>query len=258
MIILKDERDLPQMRRAGRIVADVLEMIAGMIRPGLSTAEIDAAAEELIRRSGAKPAFKGYRVPGIRRPFPGTVCASINSEIVHGIPSAGRLLEEGDIISIDVGAGYAGYFGDAACTYPVGAVSPARKSLLDVTRRSLEEGISAARAGKTLGDIGHAVESCVAPYGYGIVRDYSGHGIGRHLHEPPQVPNYGEPGSGITLVQGMALAIEPMVMSGAEDVFTGGDQWVVKTSDGSDAAHFEKSILVRDGDPEILTPWVCA
>ncbi|MFA7621102.1 MAG: type I methionyl aminopeptidase [Aminobacteriaceae bacterium] len=258
MITLKTEREIQLMRKAGEIVADVLDMLSDIIRPGLSTEEIDSAAEGLIRRAGAVPAFKGYRVPGIRRPFPGAVCASINSEIVHGIPSRKRLLQEGDIISIDVGVCFSGYYGDAACTYPVGAVSPERESLLSVTRQSLEDGIKAARAGNTLGDVGHAVERCILPHGYGIVRDYSGHGIGKRLHEPPQIPNYGDPGRGITLMAGMTLAIEPMVMSGAEDVFTGSDQWVVKTVDGSDAAHFEKSILVQDGDPEILTPWVCA
>ncbi len=258
MITLKTESEILLMRKAGKIVADVLDMLSDIIRPGLSTEEIDSAAEGLIRKAGAVPAFKGYRVPGIKRPFPSAVCASINSEIVHGIPSRKRLLQEGDIISIDVGVCFSGYYGDAACTYPVGAVSPEKESLLSVTRQSLEDGIRAARAGNTLGDVGYAVESCVMPYGYGIVRDYSGHGIGKRLHEPPQIPNYGDPGRGITLMAGMTLAIEPMVMSGAEDVFTGSDQWVVKTVDGSDAAHFEKSILVQDGDPEILTPWVCA
>ena len=258
MITLKKEREILLMRKAGKIVADVLDMIAEIVRPGVSTAEIDEAAESLIRKSGASPAFKGYRVPGIRRPFPGTVCASINSEIVHGIPSRDRLLEEGDIISIDVGTCFSGYYGDAACTYPVGRVNPVRERLLSVTKKSLEEALLVAQAGRTLGDIGHAVEKCVSASGYGIVRDYSGHGIGKHLHEPPQIPNYGQPGRGITLKSGMTLAIEPMVMTGSEDVVTGIDQWVVKTADGSDAAHFEKSVLVKDGDPEILTPWAWA
>jgi methionyl aminopeptidase len=258
MITLKKEREVALMKKAGRIVADVLDMIAGIVRPGLSTAEIDSAAESLIRKSGATPAFKGYRIPGIKQPFPGAVCASINSEIVHGIPRRDRFLEEGDILSIDVGTCYSGYYGDAACTYPVGKVNSARENLLAVTKKSLEDALAAARAGKTLGDIGYAVENCVAPHGYGIVRDYSGHGIGKHLHEAPQIPNYGQPGKGITLKAGMTLAIEPMVMAGSEKVFTGNDQWVVLTVDGSDAAHFEKSILVRDGDPEILTPWACA
>jgi len=258
MITLKKEKDLVFMRKAGKIVADVLDMIAEIVRPGLTTAEIDMAADELIRKAGATPAFKGYRVPGISRAFPGAVCASINKEIVHGIPSSDRYLEEGDIISIDVGARFSGYYGDAACTYPVGAVGPERKKLLDVTRGSLENAISAAKTGNTLGDIGYAVESFVSPHGYGLVRDYSGHGIGTHLHEPPQIPNYGHPGRGITLKTGMTLAIEPMVMAGAEDVEVGHDQWVVMTVDGSDAAHFERTVLIREGEPEDLTPWTWA
>jgi len=258
MITLKKENELVYMRKAGKIVADVLDMIGGIVRPGVTTAEIDRAAEDIIRKAGATPAFKGYRVPGIPTPFPGAVCASINKEIVHGIPSSARYLEEGDIISIDVGACYSGYYGDAACTYPVGMVNGVRRKLLDVTRGSLEKAISMAKPGNTLGDIGHAVESFIAPHGFGLVRDYSGHGIGAHLHEPPQIPNYGRPGRGITLKAGMTLAIEPMVMAGAEEVEVGRDQWVVMTVDGSDAAHFEKSVLIRDGEPEILTPWTWA
>ena len=258
MITLKSESDLLLMRKAGKIVADVLDMIAAMVRPGISTGHIDEAAEKLIRSAGATPAFKGYRVPGIPSPFPSAVCASINEEIVHGFPSKDRILAEGDIISIDVGTCYAGYYGDAAYTYPVGTVSSERKKLLEVTRESLGKAIESARAGNTLGDIGHAVESWVTPRGYGLVRDYSGHGIGTHLHEPPQIPNYGRPGRGITLKPGMTLAIEPMVMAGKEDVEVGEDQWIVITADRSDAAHFERTVLIRDGEPEILTPWTCS
>ncbi len=258
MITLKKDKELVFMRKAGKIVADVLDMIGGIVRPGVTTADIDEAAESLIRKAGATPAFKGYRVPGIPRPFPGAVCASINKEIVHGIPSRDRRLEEGDIISIDVGTCYAGFYGDAACTFPVGEVNAVRRKLLDVTRGSLEQAVSVAKAGNTLGDVGYAVESFIAPHGFGLVRDYSGHGIGAHLHEPPQIPNYGRPGRGITLKAGMTLAIEPMVMAGAEDVEVGRDQWVVMTVDGSDAAHFERSVLIRDGEPEILTPWTWA
>ena len=258
MITLKRESDLLHMRKAGKIVADVLDMIAAMVRPGISTGDIDEAAEKLIRSAGATPAFKGYRVPGIPSPFPSAVCASINEEIVHGFPSKERILAEGDILSIDVGTCYAGYYGDAAYTYPVGTVSSERKKLLEVTRESLGKAIESARAGNTLGDIGHAVESWVTPRGYGLVRDYSGHGIGTHLHEPPQIPNYGRPGRGITLKPGMTLAIEPMVMAGKEDVEVGEDQWIVITADRSDAAHFERTVLIRDGEPEILTPWTCS
>lgn len=258
MITLKKDKELILMRKGGQIVADVIDMIGAMIRPGLSTEEINSAAEDLIQKEGGVPSFKGYRVPGISLPFPGAVCASINEEIVHGIPRKDRILEEGDIISIDVGASYKGYHGDAAFTFPVGAVSPERRKLLDVTRGSLDNALSVAVAGNTLGDIGHAVESFIAPHGYGLVRDYSGHGIGSKLHEPPQIPNYGRLGRGITLKAGMTLAIEPMVMIGEEMVEVGADQWVVVTADRSDAAHFERSILIRDGEPEILTPWTWA
>ncbi len=255
MITLKKEKDLQYMRKAGLIVADVLDLIAEIVRPGITTAEIDKAAEDLIAREDATPAFKGYRVPGISIPFPGAVCASINSEIVHGIPSTDRFLEEGDIISIDVGACYHGYYGDAACTYPVGKVSSKRQELIDVTLESLNRGVAAAKAGSTIGDIGHAVESYVVPKGFGLVRDYTGHGVGKHLHEPPQVPNYGYPGRGVTLKAGMTIAIEPMVMSGAEETVVGSDEWVVLTADGSDAAHFERSVLITNDGVEILTPW---
>lgn len=258
MITLKKQKELLLMRKAGKIVADVLDALAEVIRPGVSTAAIDSVAEDIILRGGGTPAFKGYRVPGIPVAFPGTVCASVNEEVVHGIPSPDRILEEGDIISIDVGACYSGYFGDAACTYPVGAVSGLRMRLIDATRESLERAIAAARAGNTLGDIGHAVESYITANGFGLVRDYAGHGIGAQLHEPPQVPNYGHKGRGITLKPGMTLAIEPMVMAGAEEVRVGADRWVVRTADGSDAAHFEKTVLIRDGQPEILTPWTWA
>ena len=258
MITLKKEADLQYMRKAGKIVADVLDMIAEMVRPGISTGDLDEAAEELIRAAGATPAFKGYSVPGISSPFPAAVCASVNEEIVHGFPSKRRILAEGDILSIDVGTCYSGYYGDAAFTYAVGTITTEREKLLTVTRQSLEKAIESARAGNTLGDIGHAVESWVSPRGYGLVRDYSGHGIGTHLHEPPQVPNYGRPGRGITLKPGMTLAIEPMVMTGKEDVVVGDNQWLVLTADRSDAAHFERTVLIRDGEPEILTPWTCS
>lgn len=258
MITLKNEKELLLMRKAGQIVADVLDALAEVIRPGISTGAIDDAAEAIILKEAAIPAFKGYRVPGIPIAFPGTVCASVNEEVVHGIPSPDRILEEGDIISIDVGASYSGYYGDAACTYPVGEVSRARQKLIDATRQSLEKALAVAVAGKTLGDIGHAVESFITARGFGLVRDYAGHGIGAHLHEPPQVPNYGRPGRGITLKRGMTLAIEPMVMAGSEEVEVGSDRWVVRTADGSDAAHFEKTVLIRDGQPEVLTPWTWA
>lgn len=255
MISFKSDRDIEKMRHAGRIVADILRLMKDMVKPGIDTLTLDEAAEALVVKEGAKPAFKGYRVPWILAPFPGTICASINEEVVHGIPSRSRILNEGDIISIDTGASYNGYFGDAACTFAVGKISENRQRLLDITLKSLHEGILAVKEGATIGDVGHAVESCVIPAGFGLVRDYAGHGIGRKLHEAPQVPNYGHPGSGITLKAGMTFCIEPMVMSGAEEVKSLSDNWTVVTTDGSDAAHFEHSILVSENGAEVLTPW---
>ena len=243
------------MRRAGKVVAEVLDLLREAVRPGISTGELDRMAEEHIRSCGAEPAFKGYRPAPSMSPFPGTICASINEEIVHGFPNDRRRLAEGDILSVDVGACLDGYYGDAACTYPVGAVSAERRKLLDVTEASLNRAIAAALAGRTIGDIGHAVESYVVPLGYGIVRDFTGHGVGKKLHEAPQVPNFGRSGRGVTLQPGMTLAIEPMIMAGREKVLIGENGWVVVTADGSDAAHFERSIAVTADGPEILTPW---
>ena len=255
MITLKTEEDVRSMRRAGQVVADVLRLLLDLVRPCVSTLFLDTEAEGLIRRAGGSPAFKGYTVPGISMPFPGSICASINEEVVHGIPDARRILREGDIISVDVGVSIDGFYGDAACTYPVGSIAPLRRKLLDVTLESLHRGLGVIRSGSTLGDIGNAVESTVLQNGFGLVRTYAGHGIGRRLHEPPQVPNYGRPRSGITLKKGMTIAVEPMVMSGGEKVLTTRDKWTVVTADGSDAAHFEHSVLVLDDGVEILTPW---
>lgn len=243
------------MKQAGRIVVDVLRLLEELIVPGVDTLALDEAAEALIVRSGGVPATKGYRVSGIASPYPASICTSVNDEVVHGIPSRDRILREGDIVSVDIVVGYDRYFGDAARSYPVGAVSAARSNLLQVTRESLDRALAAVRGGATLGDVGHAVESHVKPRGFGLVRDYAGHGIGRHMHEPPQVPNYGKPGRGLVLKPGMTLAIEPMVMSGGERVVTKPDGWTVVTADGSDAAHFEKTVLVTAEGAEILTPW---
>ena len=243
------------MRRAGKVVADVLDLLREVVRPGVATGELDRMAEEHIRSCGAAPAFKGYRPAPSMSPFPGTICASINEEIVHGFPSNERRLVEGDILSVDVGACLDGYYGDAACTYPVGDISAGRRRLLEVTEESLNRAIAAALKGRTIGDIGHAVESYAVPLGFGIVRDYTGHGVGKKLHEAPQVPNFGRPGRGAVLQRGMTLAIEPMIMAGREKVLIGKDGWVVVTADGSDAAHFERSIVITDDGPEILTPW---
>ncbi len=255
MVSIKNEKDIECLRKAGKIVVDALNLVRDNIRPGVDTLTLDMKAEKLIADSGARPAFKGYTVPGVPKPFPGTLCISINDEVVHGIPSEDRVLEEGDIVSIDVGVRIDGFYGDAAYTFPVGRISPERDALLKVTRECLERAISVAREGATLGDVGHAVESWAAPRGYGIVRNYAGHGIGRNLHEAPQIPNFGVPGRGITLKKGMSLAIEPMIMTGKEEVRTLKDRWTVVTADGSDAAHFEKTIVITGNDPEVITPW---
>lgn len=255
MITFKSDSDLAKMRHAGRIVADILKLMGDMVKPGVDTLTLDRAAEELVMREDAKPAFKGYKVPWVPTPFPGTLCVSINREVVHGIPSKDRVLQEGDIVSIDTGASYKGFFGDAACTYAVGKISESRRRLLDITLNSLHAGVEAAKAGATIGDVGYAVERVVCPAGFGLVRDYAGHGIGTKLHEAPQVPNYGKPGHGVTLKPRMTFCIEPMVMSGAEEVKCLSDGWTLVTADGSDAAHFEYSILITENGAEILTPW---
>ena len=255
MITFKSDSDIVLMRQAGRIVADVLKLMRDMVRPGVDTLTLDKAAENLILKANAKPAFKGYKVPG-SPPFPGTICASINNEIIHGIPLKDRFLEEGDIISIDTGASFKGFFGDAAITLPVGQISEDRQRLLDLTLLSLHKGRDAIHPGATLGDIGNAVERTVAPHGYGVVRDYAGHGIGRHLHEAPQVCNFGQKGTGITVKSHMTFCVEPMITAGSEDVVLDEENdWTVYTADGSDAAHFEYSLLVTDEGSEILTPW---
>ena len=255
MITLKTSEDIALMRIAGRVTAEVLDIMRDAVRPGISTGELDRLAEAHIRANNGIPAFKNYRPMSTMTPFPGTICASINDEVVHGIPQMSRILEEGDIISVDVGAYVGGWCGDAACTYPVGAISPERMSLLKATEASLNRAIASAIAGNTLGDIGHAVESYVMPLGYGVVRDYTGHGIGRKMHEAPQIPNYGRSGQGMTLKAGMTIAIEPMITARGEKVRTGSNGWTVLTADGSDAAHFERTIAILPDGPEVMTKW---
>ena len=256
MIRLKTKEELLVMRDAGKVVSDVLDALREVVMPGVSTAELERVAEKHIAAVGGKAAFKGYRPSYAERPFPGAICTSVNREVVHGIPSDGRILEEGDIVSVDVGVFLKGYYGDAACTYPVGNVDKGRRKLLDVAEKSLELAIAASMKGNTVGDIGYAVESHVLGNGFGVVRDYTGHGVGRKLHEAPQVPNFGKRGNGVTLQRGMTLALEPMIMAGKEEVMLGSDGWVVVTVDGSDAAHFERTIVITNDGPEILTPWV--
>ncbi|HHB91274.1 MAG TPA: type I methionyl aminopeptidase [Anaerolineae bacterium] len=246
-IVLRDARELALMREAGRIVARVHEAMRRAVRPGVSTAELDAIAEDIIRSHGATPTFLGYRG------FPASICTSINDEIVHGIPSPHRFLKEGDIVSIDVGATYRGWVGDSAWTYPVGHIGKEARALLDVTEGALWAGIDQARAGHRLGDISAAIQAYVESRGFAIIREYGGHGVGREMHEPPRIMNYGRPGTGLRLRAGMTFALEPMVAAGHWLTQLDADGWTVRTQDGSLSAHFEHTLAVTDGDPLIMT-----
>lgn len=239
------------MRRAGRIVAEVLERMRERVAPGVTTAELDELAGAIIRGYNAIPSFNGYP-PGGAHPFPANICTSINEELVHGIPGP-RVLQEGDIISIDVGAILDGYHGDAATTLPVGEIRPEARRLLEATEGALYAGIAAARAGNRSGDISAAIQSYVERRGYNVVHEYTGHGIGRKMHEEPQVPNFGEPGKGVRLRRGMTLALEPMVLAGERFVKTLADHWTVVSCDGKLTAHFEHTIAITDSEAEILT-----
>ncbi len=251
MIHIKSERDLTKMRQAGRVVAEVLARIGERVAPGVTTAELDALAAEIIRGYGAVPSFLGYP-PGGPHPFPATICASVNEELVHGIPGP-RVLQEGDIVSVDVGAIYEGYHGDAAMTFPVGKISAEKQKLLEVTEGALYAGIAEAQAGRRSGDISAAIQEYVEARGLQVVREYTGHGIGRQMHEEPQVPNYGQRGHGVLLRSGMTIALEPMVLSADHRVRVLDDHWTVVSVDGQANAHFEHTIVVRDGEAEILT-----
>lgn len=247
MIVLKTGRELKIMKEACSISAGALEVAGKAVEPGVTTAEIDRLAEEYIRRRGGEPNFKNYEG------YPATACISINNEVIHGIPSGKRKLRAGDIVSIDLGAKFDGYHGDNAATFACGDVSPEAKRLMDTTRESLYEGIRAACAGGRIGDIGHAVQSYVEARGYSVVRQFVGHGVGTHLHEAPEVPNFGTPGRGIRLMPGMTIAIEPMVNAGGYDVKVQPDGWTVLTKDGSLSAHFEHTIVITADGPKIMT-----
>jgi methionyl aminopeptidase len=247
MVICKSTVELEKMHRAGLLVWEVLEKMRAMVRPGISTKELDEFAEAYTTERHAKPAFKGYRG------YPGSVCTSINEEVVHGIPSPARKVREGDILSMDFGVVMDGYYGDAALTVPVGKVAPEREKLLRVTRESLERAIEKVRAGNRLGDVSSAVQQWVEKNGYSVVREFVGHGIGTKMHEDPQLPNYGTPGQGPRLQEGMVLAIEPMVNSGSPAVKVLDDDWTAVTADGSDSAHFEHTVAVTANGPWILT-----
>jgi methionyl aminopeptidase len=247
MIVCRSAAELERMRDAGRLVGEVLTELASRIAPGVTTADLDAMAEERIAKSGATPAFKGYHG------YPATICASINEEVIHGIPSGRRMLNEGDILSIDVGVSLNGYFGDSAITVPVGKVSEPAAALLRATEESLYKAIERVRPGGRISDIGHAVQRHVEANGFSVVREFVGHGIGQRMHEEPQVPNYGEPGRGPRLAEGMVLAIEPMVNAGKPAVKVLADGWTAVTKDGSLSAHFEHTVAVTADGPWILT-----
>jgi methionyl aminopeptidase len=246
MIIRKSKAEVEKMRAAGLIVARVLERLSAMVEPGVTTRDLDHEAERMIRDAGAIPTFKGYHG------YPASICASINDEVVHGIPGK-RKLREGDIIGIDCGATYLGYVGDSAVTVPVGKVSEELRRLIGITRESLFAAIGECRVGNRLGDVCNAVQSFVEPKGYTVVRNYCGHGIGRAMHEEPQVPNYGKPGTGPVLREGWVIAIEPMINLGAHDVRTLSDGWTVVTADGRPSAHFEHTVAITEDGPRILT-----
>ncbi len=247
MITIKSKAEFEIMRRAGRLVAETLDKLQSAVKPGISTADLDRIAYEHITRSGGTPSFKGYHG------FPASICTSVNDEVVHGIPSKRRVLEGGDIISIDCGAIIGGWHGDAAVTVPVGDATPEMDRLLEVTEESLHKGIEQVLPGKRLGDVSAAIQRYAEKHGYSVVREYVGHGIGRQMHEEPQVPNWGTPGRGILLKQGMALALEPMVNAGTADVRVLKDDWTVVTQDGHWSAHFEHTVALTENGPEILT-----
>lgn len=246
MIYIKSHQEIELMREAGKIVAETHELLRKSIKPGITTLELDKIAEAYIKGKGAIPAFKGYNG------FPASICSSINHEVVHGIPGL-KKLQDGDIISIDIGVLHKGYYGDAAQTHPVGKISPEAQSLIDVTRQSFYEGIKFAKEGYRLSDISHAIQSYVEAYNFSVVRNYVGHGIGIKMHEEPQIPNYGPPGKGPRIKANMVFAIEPMINIGTYEVKVLSDEWTVVTLDGEYSAHYEHTIAITDGEPEILT-----
>jgi methionyl aminopeptidase len=248
VIVKKTPEQIDKMAAAGAILVRALELVAGKIRPGVTTGELDAAVERFIRSQGAEPAFKGYRG------FPGSICASPNSMVVHGIPGRYQL-ERGDVLSVDVGVVLDGWVADAARTFPVGPVSPVARKLLDTTEGALLAAVPQLVAGNRLGDVSHAIQAHVEAQGFSVIRSLVGHGIGREMHEDPQVPNYGTAGRGPRLEEGMVLAIEPMVAAGRHQVRMADDHWAIFTQDGSLAAHFEFTIAITAGGPRVLTPW---
>jgi methionyl aminopeptidase len=246
MISIKTEKQLNAMRKAGRILADLHDLMAEWVRPGVTTLQLDREAEAYIRKRGGKPAFKGYHN------FPATLCTSVNDEVVHGIPG-NRVLNEGDIVGVDMGAIVEGFYADAARTFPVGNVDEEKSRLIHAAKEALARGIAEVKPGNRISDISHAVQKSIEHHGFGIVREYVGHGIGANLHEEPQIPNFGKPHQGAEIKVGMAFAIEPMVNGGGDEVFLKPDGWTVATKDGRPSSHFENTVLVTDQGAEVIT-----
>lgn len=247
MIIIKSDDEIQLMRESGKVTAYVLETLKDFIKPGISTMDIDRYVDDIITKNNMTPTFKGYGG------FPGSACVSVNDEVVHGIPSRDRILQEGDIVSVDVGSTYKGYVSDAARTYGVGEISEEAKRLITVTRESFFAGIQFARVGYRLSDISHAIQQTAEAAGFGVIRDFVGHGVGRNLHEDPQIPNYGKAGKGPRLMQNMVFAIEPMIAQGSYETDTLLNNWTVVTKDGKLSAHYENTVVINDGEPELLT-----
>lgn len=252
VVIIKTEKEIEILREGGKQLAFILAEVAKKVKPGVSTKELDDYAYKLIIDGGDKPAFLNYQPSPRDKPYPATLCVSVNNEIVHGIPKNNKILKEGDIVSLDLGLNHKGLFTDHAVTVPVGKISKKDQKLIDDTKKALEIGIWASRNGATTGDIGHAIETFVAKR-YGIVRGLAGHGVGKYVHEDPHIPNYGKSGKGEKLVTGMVIAIEPMINNGGDSIVSDKDGWTIKTADGSHSAHFEHTILITENEAEILT-----
>jgi len=248
MIQLKNQKEIASMKISGEITGGALKAVSAVIRPGITTKEIDRVVHDYIVSHGAKPSFLGYGG------FPGSACVSVNDEVIHGIPGS-RVVKDGDLVKVDVGAYIGGFHGDAAATFAVGEISQQARALMDVTRQSFYEGIKYAKVGYRISDISHAIQAYAESHGCGVIRNYIGHGIGRQLHEDPEVPNHGKPGHGPRLMPGMTIAIEPMITAGSYDVYVLDDDWTVVTSDHSLAAHYEHSVLITTGEPVLLTRW---
>lgn len=253
MIIIKTKEEIEILREGGKRLATVLYKVKEMVKPGISTWELDKYAFELIKEIDDTPAFLNYRPEGADFAYPASLCVSVNNEVVHGIPSKEKILQKGDIVSLDLGLKHEGLFTDMAITVPVGETSPALKKIIEVTKKALQIGIDAAQGGNKVGDVGYAIQSFVRPYKYGIVEVLSGHGVGRAIHENPYVPNFGKASTGMKLIPGMVIAIEPMINGGTKNIILDKDGYTFRTADGKKSAHFEHTILITEGEPEILT-----